>query len=169
MKIGIVFGTNRNAATAEIASWMSEHFTSLGHLVVSSKPGSFDDFDCDLYVLGTAVYAFSTKKAGMATFIRANRERIGERPVAVFIVCGSEPLETYRTDPPLKRRLKAVFLNTNKYLASITTLLRTPPVATEVFKGYGEPADKVKIGFDSQRELVGSWCDSILAGTATSA
>lgn len=169
MKIGIVFGTRRNAATMEIASWMSEHLKSRGHVIVSAKPEDFDQFDCDLYVLGTAVYAFSAKRAGIQAFIRKNIERISAKPIAVFIVCGADPLEptgatrTQSSDNPLKRGLKKLFLDRDKYMGSVTGLLRNTPVSTAFFKGYQEPEEKAKIDFESQKQRVAEWCDSILA------
>jgi menaquinone-dependent protoporphyrinogen IX oxidase len=162
MKIGVVYGTRRNAATAEIAAWMTERFTQLGHSVTCAKPESFEDFECDLYVLGTAVYAFSAKRTGLHAFIRTNRERIGAKPVAVFIVCGADPLDEATADNPLKKGLKKLFLDREKYLASVTAPLETAPVATEFFKGYQEPEDREKLDFESQKERVVQWCDSVL-------
>ena len=163
MKIGIVYGTRRNAATAEIVSWMTERFDELGHTVTSAKPADFTEFDCDLYLLGTAVYAFSVKRTGLHAFIRTNRERIGAKPTAVFIVCGADPLEPPSTDGALKRGLKKLFLDREKYLASVTGALRTAPVSTEFFKGYQESEDREKVDFESQRGRVTEWCDAVLA------
>lgn len=163
MKIGIVYGTRRNAATVEIVEWMTEHFTSLEYGVACAKPEDYNDFGCDLYVLGTAVYAFSAKRTGLNTFIRKHHDRIVEKPVAVFIVCGADPLDPVREVSPLKRGLKTLFLNREKYLASVTSLLVTPPVSTAFFKGYQEPKDRDEVGFVSQKQRVAQWCDSMLA------
>ena len=163
MKIGVAYGTRRNGATAEIAAWMTERFTQLGHSVTCAKPENFQDFDCDLFVLGTAVYAFSAKRTGLYTFIRRNNERISAKPIAVFIVCGADPLEAASADNPLKKGLKKLFLDREKYLASVTTPLGRAPVSTEFFKGYQEPEDREKVDFESQKERVSRWCDSVLA------
>lgn len=163
MKIGVVYGTRRNAATAEIAAWMTERFTQLGHSVACAKPEGFDDFDCDLYVLGTAVYAFSAKRTGLHTFIRNNHEKFSAKPIALFIVCGADPLESASTDNPLKKGLKKLFLDREKYLASVTRPLQSDPVSTEFFKGYQEAEDREKVDFESQKIRVAGWCDSVLA------
>lgn len=163
MKIGIVFGTRRVAATAEIADWMREHFASHGHSVVCEKPAEFGSFECDLYVLGTAVYAFSARRAGITRFIRTNTKRLGTTPTAVFIVCGADEELMRSTDNAVVRALKNTFLNREKYLKSVTRLLPTPPVATAIFRGYQEPEDRAKVSFESQRGTVTAWCDSLPA------
>lgn len=169
MKIGIVYGTKRQAATEEIVSWMTEHLSSLGHAVVHGKPGDFAPVDCDLYILGTAVYAFSAKRAGLHTFIRGHGAELGAKPVAVFIVCGADPLESHDADTEgaLKRGLKRFFLDRDKYMASLTQLLPRAPVATEFFKGYQEPGDREQIDFESQKDRVAAWCDAVLASQGT--
>ncbi len=164
MKIGIVFGTNRKAATAEIVAWMSEHLGSLGHEVICEKPADFDRFDCDLYILGTAVYMFSAKRTGLPAFIREHSGRIGAGPTALFIVCGSDPLDA--GEKGLKRVMKRLFLNREKYMASVARLLPTAPIGTAFFKGYQEPDDRAKVDFESQKDRVTEWCDSLLAATA---
>jgi len=163
VKIGIVFGTRRVAATAEIADWMREYFSNLGHSVVCEKPAEFGIFDCDLYVVGTAVYAFSAKRAGISRFIRTNTGRLGATPTAVFIVCGADEPPAQSTDNVVIQALKNTFLNREKYLKSVTRLLPTLPVATAFFKGYQEPEDRAKDNFESQRETVTAWCDLLLA------
>ncbi|GEM_PF-6672486 len=163
MKIGIVYGTKRNAATAEIVGWMSEYLRSLGHSVVCEKPADFDQLDCDLYILGTAVYAFSAKRTGIAAFLRKHAEQIGARPTGLFVVCGSDPLDAGGADRGLKAALKKLFLDPDKYMASVARLLPTPPIGTTFFKGYQEPGDREKIDFESQKKRAAEWCDSLLA------
>ena len=180
MKIGIVYGTRRTGATKEIVSWMTSAFESAGHTVAAAGPDQFDQFDCHLYLLGTAVYAFSAGRAGIPRFIRKNSARISERPTAVFIVCGADPLEagspeadrleadrqkTNTTEGWLKQTLKKIFLNRDKYMASITNLLRTRPVETAFFKGFQEPEDREKTAFDAQRNEVDRWCSAVLAAS----
>ncbi len=163
MKIGIVYGTRRKAATAEIVESMTERLTSLGHDVVCEKPLDFGRFDRDLYILGTAVYAFSAKRTGLTTFIRKNLDTIGRAPTALFVVCGADADMTRSSDNALKRALKNAFLDREKYLTSVSRLLPTAPVSTAFFKGYQEPEDREKINFGSQKERVIEWCDSLPA------
>jgi menaquinone-dependent protoporphyrinogen IX oxidase len=161
MKIGIVFATKREGATQEIARWMEEHLQSLGHTVVAARPADFSEFDCDFYLLGTAVYAFSAKRAGLPAFIRRNRSTLQGSPTGVFIVCGVTEQMTSPDDGFVKRTLKNAFLDRRKYMASIVRLLPKPPVSTVFFQGYQEPEDRLKIDFPSQQQQVVNWCSSL--------
>lgn len=160
MKIGIVFGTKREGATREIVRWMTDHLQAQGHTVVAAGPGEFTSFDCDRYLLGTAVYAFSAKRTGMPGFIRAHRGELQGTPTGVFIVCGVGEQVISPQDGFLKRLLKNGFLDRQKYLASIVRLLPEPPASTAFFQGYQEPEDRSKIDFPSQQEQVVQWCAS---------
>ena len=162
MKIGIVYGTKRQAATEEIVRWMNEHLQAQGHVVVSAKPAEFNESDCDLYLLGTAVYAFSAKRAGLPGFMRRYRPRLRGTPTAVFLVCGVGEEAVSPTDGWVKRTLKRAFLDRRKYLAGIVRLLPDPPVATVFFQGYQEPEDRAKIDFSAQQQRVFNWCSSLV-------
>lgn len=163
MKIGIAYGTKRQGATEEIVGWMREYLQAEGHNVVAAKPAEFNELDCDLYLLGTAVYAFSAKRVGLPEFIRRHRRELQGATTGVFIVCGVREEEVSPSDGVVKRLLKRAFLDRRKYLASIVRLLPGPPLATVFFQGYQEPEDRAKIDFPAQQQRVISWCSSLVA------
>lgn len=167
MKVGIVFGTRRTAATVEVVRWMKEHLQSRGHSVAWGKFGEFAEFDCDLYILGTAVYAFSARRTGVRSFLRSNAHVFRKRPTAVFLVCEADAQVVKPGDAGLKRILKKTFLDREKYLTQVTRLLEHPPLATTFFKGYQEPKDRDATGFDGQEGQVQEWCDTVIALVGT--
>lgn len=159
MKVGIVYGTKRHEAAVQIVDWMKAAIEDQGGTVVVAKPSDFGEFDCDGYILGSSVYAFSAKRTGLASFIRAHRVELSQKPVSLFIICGSDPLPDKHemTDNFFIKLLKRAFLNPNKYLNSLSRPLRSAPHTQAVFKGYQEAKDKIESGFLDQESDVRKW------------
>lgn len=170
MKVGIVYGTKRDEAAVQIVDWMKAAIEEQGGTVVAAKPSEFGDFDCDGYIVGSSVYAFSAKRTGVASFIRAHRNELSQKPVSLFIICGSDPLPDRRemTDKFFIKLLKRTFLNPNKYLNSLSRPLRSAPHTQALFKGYQEEKDKIENGFLDQETEVRNWALETLRGDRAS-
>jgi menaquinone-dependent protoporphyrinogen IX oxidase len=166
MKIGIVYGTKRQGATVQIVDWMKAAIEEQGGTVVAANASEFGDFGCDGYIVGSSVYAFSAKRTGIASFIRAHRDELTEKPVSLFIVCGSDPLpdKGEMTDKFLVKQLKRTFLNPDKYMKSLSRPLRSALHTQAVFKGYQDENDKSENGFMNQEAEVRNWALKALKG-----
>jgi menaquinone-dependent protoporphyrinogen IX oxidase len=166
MKTGIVYGTKRQEATAQIVDWMKAAIEEQGGTVVAAHASEFDAFDCDSYIVGGSVYAFSAKRTGITSFIKTHRRELTEKPVSLFIVCGSDPLPHKRemTGNFFVKLLKRSFLDPDKYLRSLTRALGSAPHSQAIFKGYQEEKDKQESDFLSQEAEVRSWAVEELSG-----
>ncbi len=164
MKIGIIYATKRTEATVQIVSWMKTALEKKGHVVVAEKVDYFTDFNCDHYIIGTAVYAFSVNRAGIFKFIRHNKKKLIDKSFNVFIVCGANklPPKNQSEDKPLLKFLKYTFIDPDKYLSSLVSHLPQTPLNVACFKGYQEEADKIKENFDAQELIVKKWAESII-------
>jgi menaquinone-dependent protoporphyrinogen IX oxidase len=159
MKVGIAYGTKRKEATVQIAEWMKSALEEQGAQVVAALASEFGDFDCDGYIIGGSVYAFSARRTGITSFITSHRKKLTDKPVSLFIVCGSDPLpkRSEETGSFPGKQLKRIFLNPERYMRSLSRALASAPHTLGVFKGYQEEKDKAASGFMKQEEKVRRW------------
>ena len=85
-RVCIVYSTKRKKATVQVVEWLKVAFESNGLEVEVGKPEEINTQDCDLFVLGTSVYAGAVQEPILA-FIDQNQDLLREKPVATFIVC----------------------------------------------------------------------------------
>ena len=85
-RVGIVYSTKRRKATVQVVEWLKAAFESNGLEVEVGKPDEFNALDCDLFVLGTSVYAGEVQEA-ILEFVSQNQNLLREKPVATFVVC----------------------------------------------------------------------------------
>jgi len=159
MKIGIIYATNREEATVQIVKWMTDALQQEGYTVTAGKTENFDDFNCDAYLIGGAVYAFSVKRTKINTWLRNNSRNIQNKPLGAFVIASSDPL------PPKDKMkgnfftkfLKQTFVNPDRYINTLIGLLPSAPKTTALFKGYMDQEDKDKTNFISQESKVRNW------------
>ena len=139
MKIGIIYGTNRpNMATSKIVDWLKSALEQKGFNVEMGLNEEFVNFDCDVYIVGSSVYAFRVWKP-FRQFIKENRSHLKGKPIAIFVVCGLEKLNKL-------------------YFRSIKKNLSLEPNTRASFKGYGD-LDK-KGDFELQQKTrVDEWVE----------
>jgi menaquinone-dependent protoporphyrinogen IX oxidase len=158
MKIGIVYATKRTAATVQIAGWMKCSLEEQGHTVICEKVDCFNDVGCDAYIVGSAVYGFTPRRAGMGRFLKQNAKVLAQKPISLFVVCGADPLppREQSADTGLKKFLKYRFVNPDNYLKQ---LVRAFPAVTHsaIFKGYYDEEDKIKTGFEALQPRARAW------------
>lgn len=161
MKIGVIYATNRNEATVQIVQWMKSELENLGHKVISGKINEISDLNCDYYIIGTAVYMFSAKRAGIIKFIKKNRTEFEKKPASLFVVCCSTklPPKNKAKDGMIKKFFKYNLINPDKYLESVSTYLPEKPLHTINFSGYNNEEYKAK--FPDQKKVVREWIKEI--------
>jgi menaquinone-dependent protoporphyrinogen IX oxidase len=165
MKIGIIYATKRKEATVQIVKWIKVALEKSGHTAVAKKVEDFDDFDCDQYILGTAIYIFSVNRAGIINFLRKNKNNLKNKPCNFFIVCGANKLPPQKDskDKPLIKFLKYTFLDPDKYMRGLVAYLPQGSISkTASFKGYQEESDKITEKFEAQEVIVTKWAESLL-------
>ncbi len=133
---------------------MRKSLEGLGHTVVCERVDHFTNPACDAYIVGSAVYAFSARRAGMGNFLRRYAKVLAQKPLSIFIVCGADPLPPKEQSPDsgLKKFFKYRFINPDNYLRQLKRAFPAQVTHTAIFKGYDEAADKEKIGFDDQEQ-----------------
>jgi len=85
-RVGIVYSTKRRKATVQVVEWLKAAFESNGLEVEVGKPEEIDTLNCDLFVLGTSVYAGQVQES-ILEFVSQNQDLLREKPVATFVVC----------------------------------------------------------------------------------
>jgi len=85
-RVGIVYSTKRRKATVQVVEWIKAAFESNGLEVEVGKPEEIDTLNCDLFVLGTSVYAGQVQES-ILEFVSQNQDLLREKPVATFVVC----------------------------------------------------------------------------------
>jgi len=85
-RVGIVYSTKRRKATVQVVEWLKAAFESNGLEVEVGKPEEIDMLNCDLFVLGTSVYAGQVQES-ILEFVSQNQDLLREKPVATFVVC----------------------------------------------------------------------------------
>ncbi|MFX0094704.1 MAG: flavodoxin domain-containing protein [Candidatus Hodarchaeota archaeon] len=141
MKIGIIYGTRRKEATVQIVAWLKAALEEKGFIVVTGKPKEFQNFDCDGYIVGTAVYAFSIRWTRILNFLKAKQDQFQQKPLATFIVHGY-------TDP-------------KKQLNNISKQLPSEPVTQAVFKGYYNEVEFRNWDSNAQKSKAVEWATEI--------
>ena len=164
MKIGIIFATNRQEATVTIISWLKEALKERGAEVTCAAVKDFNDFACDAYILGSAVYGFSAKRSGMGKFLAKHKNKIAKKPFGFFIVCSARklPPKEKASGNPFIKFLKYTFLNPDNYLKSIRLTLPATALTEGIFSGYSDEEDKIKNNFSEQEEIVKQWAGNFL-------
>jgi len=85
-RVGIVYSTKRRKATVQVVEWLKASFESNGLEVEVGKPEEINTLNCDLFVLGTSVYAGEVQEP-ILEFVNQNQDLLREKPIATFIVC----------------------------------------------------------------------------------
>ena len=85
-RVCIVYSTKRKKATVQVAEWLKAAFESNGLEVEVGKPEEVNTQDCDLFVLGTSVYAGAVQEQ-ILEFVNQHQDLLREKPVATFVVC----------------------------------------------------------------------------------
>ncbi len=85
-RVCIVYSTKRKKATVQVVEWLKAAFESNGLEAEVGKPEEINTQDCDLFVLGTSVYAGAVQEPILA-FVNQNQDLLREKPVATFVVC----------------------------------------------------------------------------------
>lgn len=85
-RVGIVYSTKRRKATVQVVEWLKAAFESNGLEVEVGKPEEIDTLNCELFVLGTSVYAGQVQES-ILEFVSQNQDLLREKHVATFVVC----------------------------------------------------------------------------------
>jgi len=143
MKIGIIFGSDREKATKEIVEWLQSRLEKNNFEVILAGPDDYDHFeckDCNAYIVGTAVYAFRPWGPFLA-FLEQNQELFENiKRIATFVVCGL---------PALNRFL---------YMWRVKRRLPIKPISEEIFKGYGDERGDFE---KREKDHVLAWADTL--------
>lgn len=137
MKIGIIFSTERKKATVQVVDWLISALEQKGFNMEVGMSNEFQKFDCDGYIVGSAVYGFHVLEV-LVNFLEENEEHFQGKPVATFVVCQLVKLS----------RL---------YKKEISKKLPVEPVSQAVFKGYRERKGK----FEKQESKAFEWVNEI--------
>ena len=121
MKVGIIYNTNRKEATYQIVTWLKSALEQKGFDVVVGKMNDFQDFDCDAFIVGSAVYGFHVEKK-FEKYLGDKTDYLRNKPLATFVVCGLTKLS--------KMYRRGIFEN-----------LPSKPISHIAFKGYYNPSD----------------------------
>ncbi|MFW9993302.1 MAG: flavodoxin family protein [Candidatus Odinarchaeota archaeon] len=133
MIIGIIFSTERNEATIRVVNWLKSALEQKGHDIKVGRPGNYQDFDCDGFIVGSAVYAFQVQKV-LLEFLEEEQIHFQGKPLAIFIVC------------------RFVWL-AGRYKKSFLKTLPSKPITQAVFKGYRNGEGN----FESQKSRAIEW------------
>ncbi len=98
MRILIVYETRRGS-TGKIASYMAQRLTELGHQVQTARASENPSPDgWDAVIAGSPAYYEKPLKP-VVDWLRANREKLKDKPVCLFIVCMAQkfghPFKSY--------------------------------------------------------------------------
>ena len=137
MKVGIIYNTNRKEATHKIVVWLKSALEQKNFEVVIGKMNSFQDFDCDAFIVGSAVYGFHVEKK-FELFLGKKAEFLRNKPLATFLVCYFTKLS--------KMYRRGIFEN-----------LPSKPISHMAFKGYYNPSDIKKWDSDGQKAKAIEW------------
>ena len=85
-RVGFVYSTKRRKATVQVVEWPKAAFESNGLEVEAGQPEEIDTLNCDLFVLGTSVYAGQVQES-ILKFVSQNQDLLREKPVVTFVVC----------------------------------------------------------------------------------
>ena len=135
-RVLIIYDT-RYGSTKTVAQWIAEGAAGIGYVdVVVQNVAEADPRGFDLIVIGSPIYE-EHPLPSVVNFLAANRERLSDKDVALFVVCvdyGAVPKEE------LVRR----------YVADLQAHAAGRVRATEVFGGYLD-VDKLS---DTDRKLI---------------
>ena len=137
MKIGIIYNTNRREATYQIVSWLESILEQRGVEVVIGNMHGFHDFDCDAFIIGSAVYGFHVEKK-FERFLGDKKDQLVNKPIATFVVCALTKLS-------------------KMYRRGIFEILPSRPISHVAFKGYYNPSDRKKWDSTTQRTRAIEW------------
>ncbi|MCD6457368.1 MAG: hypothetical protein J7K82_00830 [Thermoproteales archaeon] len=96
MHVCIVYDTKQEkGATKQIVEWMMEELKTISDIRVDVKrPWEVENFDYDLFVVGSPIYWEKPMKS-IVNFLSFNRDNLKNRKVAVFILCLAEAFGKY--------------------------------------------------------------------------
>ncbi len=137
MKVGIIYNTNRREATYQIVVWLKSALEHKGFDVTVGKMNDFRDFDCDAFILGSAVYGFHVEKK-FERFLGDKKHCLQNKPFATFVVCYFTKLS--------KMYRRGIFEN-----------LPSKPISHRAFKGYFNPSDIQKWDSNGQKTKATEW------------
>ncbi len=141
MKVGIIYNTNRREATYKIVAWLESALGQNKFEVVVGKMGEFQDFDCDAFIVGSAVYGFHVEKK-FEKYLGGKKDYFKNKPLATFVVCGLTKLS-------------------KMYRRGILKKLPSEPISHTVFKGYYNPSDINTWDIKGQKSKVIEWVDEL--------
>lgn len=120
---------------------------------------------CDAYIVGSAVYGFTARRAGMGRFLKNNTKVLTRKPISLFVVCGADPLPPREQSPDtgLKRLLKYRFVNPDNYLKQLSHCFPAAVTHSAIFKGYNDEEDRIGTKFDAQQPRARAWARESVA------
>ena len=117
---GIIIFSSKYGSTREYASLIAQKLDT--QALRASEAPSEEVSGADFVVLGSPIYAYSVLLE-MEEFLRKNRELLGEKPLAAFVVCGDTMWNPKAGE------------GGSKNLDKLTRFLPSEPFATAIFGG----------------------------------
>ncbi len=139
MKIGIIYNTNRKEATYQIVVWLESALEQKDFDVVVGEMNNFQEFNCDAFIIGSAVYGFHVEKK-FENYLGDKTDYLRNKPIATFVVCGLTKLS-------------------KMYRRGIFESLPSKPISHIAFKGYYYPSDIKKWDSNGQKSKATEWID----------
>ena len=125
MKICVIYDTKRkNGATVHIVKWIQEALTDVKAEVDLRSWDKVDDFDYDLFIVGSPIYWERPLKS-VLNFLSENRAKLADKKVVIFIVCMAN-LFGHFTDEYIDKR----------YLKPLEENISDSVVEKAVFRGW---------------------------------